>query len=274
MTMVSQRWGQIALCLAALGGAGCAGRQAQPDTGPAPTDAGSEQPDAGDTPGEGPVTIRFDHLVDGAPVDFTTTDTPYTSAAGNPYNLSRLMYFVTDVTVTMADDSTIVAAGPHYLDHEDDASRSYRIADEAAPGDVKSISFTMGIPAAQNTSGRFPNAPESLMEWPDSMGGGYHYMKLEGRYLDTNGQPANLRAHAGPTDGNDNSFAVTLDATGRSIGADGATFTVDMNLEQWFRDPNTLDFNTFFTSEGIMGDQTRQTQLRENGADVFTLGDG
>lgn len=238
----------------------------------AATDAGPEPDDAGSGTG-GPVTVHFEHHVDGAALELSNDTTPYTSAAGNQFNVTRLMYFVTDMTLSMADGSTVKAAGPHYIDHEDAVSRDYSIAAEVPPGDVESISFVMGIPAAQNTSGSLPNPPESLMFWPDSMGGGYHYMKLEGRYLNTAGELANLRAHAGPTDGVDYSFPVTLDATGRSIPEAGATFTVVMNIDQWFKEPHTWDFNDYFEIAGIMDDPIKQAELKENGADVWTLED-
>ncbi|MCC7109327.1 MAG: hypothetical protein IT382_08575 [Deltaproteobacteria bacterium] len=254
--------------------AACIGREGPTDAGPDPADAGQVPVDAGDDdPDTGPVSLHVVHRVDGAALELTDNGTPYTNAAGNQYQLSRLMYFVTDVTVTMADDSTLIAPGPHYIDQDDVASQTWQVGADVAPGALKSVSFTMGIPASQNTTGSLPNPPESLMEWPDSMGGGYHYMKLEGRYLNTAGELANLRAHTGPTDGSDYSFRVTLDATGRSIPEGGATLDVVMNIDEWFKNPHTWDFNSYFQIAGIMDDATKQQELKENGADVFTLED-
>lgn len=44
---------------------------------------------------------------------------------------------------------------------------------------------------------------------PVPMGGGYHYMKLEGRH-DSSGTTKNYQAHMGPTMGNDYHVSVTL----------------------------------------------------------------
>lgn len=265
---------QAALAVLALvSAAACDGRGSPSDAGP-DADAGDDPVDAGDDdPATGPLALHLQHLVDGAPLAFSNEETTYTSQAGNDYQLTRLMYFVTDVVVTRIDDTTVSAPGPHYVDHEDEASRTVAVGADVAPGEIRSIAFTMGIPAAQNTSGSMHNPPESLMSWPDSMGGGYHYMKLEGRYRTTGGELANLRAHTGPTDGNDYSFRVTLDAAGRAIADGGSTFEVAMNIDEWFKNPHTLDFNDTFTVEGIMGDTAKQQQLQDNGADVFTLED-
>jgi hypothetical protein len=79
--------------------------------------------------------------------------------------------------------------------------------------------------------------------------------------------------HSGGLNGTDYSFEVVLDATGRDV-TDGATFTVEMNLEEWFADPNTWDLNDYFneTHRGIMGDADAQASLMANGATVFSLG--
>lgn len=267
----------VSLALVALVSANlvaCIGREGPGDAGPDPADAGQEPVDAGDDdPATGPVTLHFVHRVDGAALELTDESTPYTNAAGNEYQLSRLAYFVTDLTLTLADGSSVTAAGPHYIDVDDASTETQAVGSDVAPGALQSISFTMGIPAAQNTTGSMPNPPEALMEWPDSMGGGYHYMKLEGRYLNGSAELANLRAHTGPTDGTDYSFPVTLDATGRSIPEGGGTFEVVMNIDEWFKNPHTWDFNTYFQVAGIMDDAAKQQELKENGADVFTLED-
>jgi hypothetical protein len=267
--MQVERTATILIVPLLVGLAACPGRDVEPD----PDDAGSDPTDAGPEPDPSPLVIHFEHLVNGEPVALSPSGTNYTNAAGNAFGVARLQYFVTDVTVTFTDDREVTASGPHYVDLEIDVGRDLEVASSVEPGELRSISFVMGIPAEQNVTGSMLNPPESLMFWPDSMGGGYHYMKLEGRFLNSAGDPANFRAHTGPTDGSDYSIAVTLDATGKNVPEGGATFDVEMNIDQWFTDPNTWDFDDYFVTPGIMEDPVKQAELQENGATVFTLGE-
>ncbi len=238
----------------------------------APIDAAPD-PDAGPTDG-GTVslTLAFEHLVDGAPV-VLGTDTPYTNAAGNHFGVTRVSYFVSDVTVTTTTGATYEVPGAHYVDHETTETRELVLSIGAATGELASISFVMGLPPALNVTGAFSSPPESLMEWPVPMGGGYHYLKFEGRYVDSASAPFNFRVHSGGLMGVDYSFPVELDASGTTIGGGDVTVTIAMNLEEWFTGPNDWDLNDYFNAAtpGIMGNATAQASLRENGAGVFSL---
>lgn len=232
------------------------------------TPESSAKTDGETTPGA--VTLNFAHLVNGAPV-VLGTDTPSMNAAGNMYGVSRLSYFVSDVTLHMVDGRQMVAAGAHYVDCDTAESLSYALPIDLPTGELSSVSFVMGLPPALNVSGAFGSPPESLMEWPVPMGGGYHYLKFEGRYLNTAAAPFNFMMHSGGLGGIDYAFTVDLDASKRSIPSEGATLIVQMNLERWFGD---WDLNDYFnmSRHGIMGDAAAQASLKEHGATVFTLG--
>ena len=226
--------------------------------------------DAGAT--EATVTIAFEHLAIDMPI-VLGSDTPYTNAAGNEFGTTRLSYFVSALTLTLADGTEVTAPEAHYVDHETDETRTYVLPVAAPTGDLAQISFVMGLGPDLNVTGAFTSPPESLMEWPEMMGGGYHYMKFEGRYIDDADKPFNFLTHSGGLNGTDYSFEVVLDATGQEV-TDGATFTLEMNLEEWFADPDTWDLNDYFneTRRGIMGDADAQASLKANGATVFSLG--
>jgi hypothetical protein len=230
-------------------------------------------PDAAAT---APVTLAFAHQVGGSPMAIATssTDTPYTDAAGDRFGVTVLKYFISDVELTYADGGTWRVPGAHYVDHDVAPTRTYALGDDAPVGALTSMSFVMGLRPALNVTGAFTQPPESLMEWPVMMGGGYHFMKFEGWYVNAAGQPFQFRAHSGALMGIDYSFPVTLDATGHAIAAGGTTLGLAMNLEEWFAHPDTWDLDAYFNAghPGIMGDAAAQASLERNGADVFTLG--
>lgn len=220
----------------------------------------------------GAVRLSFAHHVDGQPV-VLGLQTPYVDAAGDSFGVSRVSWFVSELALTLADGTIVSRPGAHYVDAESPETLSLAL-EAPSGGVVQSVSFVMGLPAAANVTGAFPSAPESLMEWPEMMGGGYHLMKYEGRFVNAAGEPFNFRAHAGPLDGVDYSFPVTLMAHGATIGEAGLDLAIVMNLESWFATPNTWDLDDWFNvgHPGIMGDAAAQRSLAENGADVFSLG--
>lgn len=221
-------------------------------------------------PATGAVTLAFAHQVGGAPVAMGSA-MPYTNVAGNQFGVTLVRYFISDVALTYGDGTVRTLAGAHYVDHDEAATRSYLLAADLPVGPLASVSFVMGLPPALNVTGAFPGPPESLMEWPVMMGGGYHHLKFEGRYVDSTGAPFNYKVHSGGLGGADNSFAVTLDASGHAVAADGTTLTLEMNLERWFGD---WDLNDWFNAAhpGIMNDAAAQAAVRQHGATVFTLG--
>jgi hypothetical protein len=255
--------------------AGCDNSEVSPDSGS--SDAGAADSGHATHEDAGPVAparvlIAFEHLANGTPI-VLGTETPHTNAAGNAFGVTRLSYFVSDVTVTTAHGMTYSVPGAHYVDHDTASTRLLAIPVDAHSVDLTSISFVMGLPPALNVTGAFTSPPESLMEWPEMMGGGYHYMKLEGRYIDDAGEPFNMMVHSGGLSGTDYSFPVELQAHGVAIGEGDVTLTLAMNIEEWFTSPNEWDLNDYFNAErrGIMGNAAAQASLRENGAGVFTL---
>ena len=122
----------------------------------------------------------------------------------------------------------------------------------------------------------FRNPPQSLMFWPDVLGGGYHFMKLNGKYQNSENRLAPLAIHLGIGQNDDctefyqNYFIVELpidfDVTANAKNQLDLTMVID----NWFRNPHTIDFNEF--GSHIMQNQTAQRLLNGNGKDVFRIG--
>ena len=222
-------------------------------------------------PGQATLSVRLAHLVDGTAIELDTA-TPFTNAFGNQYGVTRLSYFLSNLTLTMAGGDTLSAAGGRYVHHDTPETMTVPLDGEVPAGGVQSLSFVMGLPPDLNQSGAFPDAPEALMEWPEMMGGGYHFMKLEGKFIATSGNPESYATHSGGLDGVDYSFAVTLDGSALTLAEGGNALELVMNIDEWYTNPTDWDFNDYFPG-GIMHDADAQAILKANGADVFTLGD-
>lgn len=219
-----------------------------------------------DEPSEVKLNITMQHFVGDNQLAFDNII--YTNAFGNSYSVSRLQYFISGFKLTKSDGTVILIEEAHYVDATNEAPHTFSPEQKIPEGDYTSISFVFGLDAEANTNGRFPNPPESNMEWPPTLGGGYHYMKLEGK-IDAGETTNNYQAHSGPTNGNQNFILVDLaDATFSTSGSD-LTINVKMDINKWWENPHTIDLNTMTM---MMGNQEKQQILNENGGNVFEPG--
>ena len=129
----------------------------------------------------------------------------------------------------------------------------------------------------------FVNPPEKDMFWPEYLGGGYHSMKLYGKWI-----PAGQTIQTSPFDFHlgrgqiyysypdsitgfiDNDFTVSLPASAFDVSA-GETLTVGitMHIENWFKNPHVYDHDVY--GGYIMQNQEAMQKVRENGHDVFSF---
>ena len=209
----------------------------------------------------GRVTIRFEHEVDGGALELETGR--YTNAAGNRYSVTRIEYILTEISLAGADGGSAGIAGYHYVNESCGGSR---LSADVPGGSYRTLRFRFGIGGEANVSGGLPNETAlNNMAWPDNMGGGYHYMRLEGIF-DDGGEVASFLSHTGPAGGRDFSFPVALPVA-LEVDAGHWEIAVAMNVNGWFDEP-VYDF----TGAGaIMGNAYAQVLHRDNGADVFTV---
>ena len=213
----------------------------------------------------GTVTITLEHRVDGHDLVFNSNE--YTNAAGNQYEVVKLEYITSDFQLIDADGGSVPIKDHHYR-HAGRPSTQKFTALKVPAGDYTALSFTFGTDGADNMTGVLPNeADYNNMAWPDAIGGGYHYMKLEGNFEAGDDQGAFL-VHTGPSGGGDFSIDVELPLMLHLDGDEWAVQVV-MNVNEWFTGPNDYDFSG---RGGIMGNAGAQTTLAENGASIFSLG--
>ena len=201
----------------------------------------------------------------------------YRNPAGNLYEVNDVQYFISKVMLLDDAGNTLDITdnqGIHYVDIRIPGTLRWNISDEIPVNHYTQIAFLFGLEGEQNTTGYFPNPPENNMSWPDILGGGYHYMKINGRWVDEAGvkQPFNL--HTGKiSNGNsftDNTFTVTLPLEQFTVSkGQTSSITLQMNVNAWFSDPYLFDFNEFGGS--IMQNREAQMVLRANGHNVFSV---
>ena len=229
----------------------------------------------------GKIALDFLYRFEGHGIDFDTL--LYVNAAGNHLLFSEIQYFISDITLHYTDGSIYTIdkwKDIFYTDSDIPETQFQSIYDSIPAGTCDSLTFTFGINEEKNQSFMYVNPPESLMFWPDILGGGYHYMKLNGKWL--NGEqslsPFNFHLGIGQVYDDEgeitgfiqNYFSVCIKNMAFSVNKNMTVqLGIVMNVEKWFESPNTWDFNVW--GGDIMQNQEAMHTACVNGSDVFTL---
>lgn len=233
------------------------------------------------------IIFYFTHYVEDRPLVVDTLK--YTNAAGNQYMVNEIQYFISDVKLHRADGSYQLIdqwKDIHYVDTDLPETHTWQVFDPIEAGDYQKVSFTFGISEEKNQSLMFVNPPKRDMFWPEILGGGYHYMKLNGKWQASGGQVLPFAFHlgigqiysGGITNPDSiagfvqNYFEVELPNSSFTTTNDGSYhhFEIRMNVENWFRNPHVYDHNIW--GGDIMQKQEAMQIGCENGKeDVFSF---
>ena len=211
------------------------------------------------------VTFEVEHKVGSESLAFD--EILFVNEAANSYSVETLKYFLSDITLHEEDGSTVLLKDVQYVDARELSTLSFAGMTQLAKGTYTKISLVFGLNESRNVSGDFPNTPENAMEWPEPMGGGYHYMKLEGKY-EVDGETFNYNTHTGATMGVPYHVEIDIEDFRLKTDGDDVTITLTMDLNKWYSTPNVYNFETF--GQAIMGNPTAQETLSQNGYNVFT----
>lgn len=229
--------------------------------------------------------IIFAHNVDSRTM--VTNQSIYTNEAGNKYEIREIMYFISEVKLHHENGSVISIDqwdDIHYVDSNIPSTLEWNAGENIPVGKYDSISFRFGINSSENKLGLFVNPPESNMSWPDVLGGGYHYMMLNGFWIDTQDVRRSFNFHLGIgqnyADGStltsditgfiDNSFLVCPHGESFNISEKGTTsLKIIMEINSWFSSPYIYDHNEY--GGAIMQNQEAMHKACSNGKDAFYL---
>ena len=230
------------------------------------------------------IDINIGYEINNMPL---VTDTLcYNNEAGNTFLVTEVQWFLSNLELQneagnwtpLLQRNLLDTAGINRVFYMDtNIPESQTLHTQPLPiGHYTALRFTFGLDETDNQTGLFNDPPESEMFWPDMLGGGYHYMKLNGKYLNDEGRLAPLAIHLGIGQNEDctefyqNYFIVELsiDFTVKANAENQLDLT--MVIDNWFRNPHTIDFNEF--GSHIMQNQTAQRLLNGNGKDVFRIG--
>ncbi|MRT17700.1 hypothetical protein F3C99_12135 [Vitellibacter sp. q18] len=224
------------------------------------------------------VDFKFTQNWAGTPVSpADLNNSVYTNAAGNYLTISKLRYLISRIVLHKEDGSTIAIPGYQLIDLNYPNSLMLSPELTIATGNYTGVSFIYGFNEADNISSAYPDlntAPGGPWNWPSMLGGGYHFMQMEGFFDDINGAPQPYAYHHGTARKSEGVFEqnfIAFDFNKNFTITKNATIEIKMDISEWYKNPLTWDLND--RSVDLMMDYLAQKDMQRNGATVFSLGE-
>ena len=225
---------------------------------------------------ESDVSINFKQRFDEQSITANEfSNIAYTNANGEQLSISRLRYLMTDIVLTDEDGIETVLADYNLIDVGEGTGAILEAPTKFKKGEY-TLSMRFGFNDADNTNAAYPDLNAASWGVPAPLGGGYHYMQMEGVYINdqdinTNYQYHTIRAAENPGDNpslTDTSIAVNLG----NVNIEGSSTSIEviMDISEWYKNPNQWNLNELYTV--LMPNYDAQIMMNQNGQNVFNLG--
>ena len=220
-------------------------------------------------------TFNFSHNWDGTLVtnsDFNTIK--FTNENGEELSIERFRYLISKITFYKTDGSTTVLDGYNLVDLTNNENLSFTPITFLETGTYSDVTFTFGFNNEDNLN-NYTDLNTASWNVPEMLGGGYHYMQFDGKFLNASDEEQGFNYHAiraadnpgaNPTFPQDTFFNVSLGAV---TITNNATFNIEMNIAEWFKNPHRWDLNVL--NQMLMPNSSAQIMMYDNGQNVFSL---
>ena len=231
--------------------------------------------DSDDTISQVQTTFNFTHNWDGTNVtnaDFNTIK--YTNANGEELSIEKLRYLISRITFKKSTGETIILDGYNLVDVTNNANLTFAPSTQIPTGNYSNVSFIFGFNNDDNYNNNYPDLNSASWNVPEMLGGGYHYMQLEGKFIDNTDTETGYAYHAIQAADNSGATLMLQDTfitvnLGAITVSNNPTFNIEMNIAEWFKNPNTWDLNVL--NNMLMPNFGAQIMMHENGQNVFSL---
>ena len=221
------------------------------------------------------ITFKFSHNWDGTAVSNANFNSIiYTNANGEDLSISKLRYLISKITFEKSSGETFILDGYNLVDVTNNTNQSFTPITTIPDGDYSKVSFTFGFDNDDNYNENYIDLNSASWNVPELLGGGYHYMQLEGKFIDNTTTETGYAYHTIRAVDNSGATQVFQDTFFEvDLGAinitNNTTFNIEMNIAEWFKNPNTWDLNVL--NQMLMPNSSAQIMMYENGQNVFNL---
>jgi hypothetical protein len=215
------------------------------------------------------ITFNFTHNWDGVAItDKDLNELKFTNANGEKISIENLRYLISNISLVDAKNYQLINFSKN--------TGTFINVSNLTEG-TYTLSFRFGFSDEDNIDGEYQDLNSVSFNVPGMLGGGYHYMQFDGKYIDNKDEEAGFNYHSiravDKTDPDnlkfeDTSFEVNL---GTVTISNNTEVEVKVNLAEWFKNPNAWDLNELNTV--LMPNFKAQKAMSQNGKGVFSLGE-
>lgn len=220
------------------------------------------------------ITFKFEHSWETSSVtnsDFNTIQ--YTNANGEQLSITKLRYLISKIKFESTNGEILILDGYNLVDVTNNTNMTFTPTTTIPYGNYSNVSFLFGFDNDDN----YQNYQDlNSVSWivPEMLGGGYHFMQLEGKFVDDTATEKGYAYHAIRAVDNTGSTLVFEDTffevnLGALTISNNITFNINMDISEWFKTPNTWDLNVL--NNMLMPNFDAQVMMFENGQNVFSL---
>ena len=225
--------------------------------------------------GNGTVTLQFDHFLDNNQItDADFNNLSFTNDFGTTFSITKMTYLISDLTFHTANGDSVVTDDYFLVDMSNSSSLSVPMPTEIPQDTYSHLSFRFGFDSDDNISGAYNDLNTASWSWPEMLGGGYHYLKFEGKFVNLSTDTVSYAYHMGvareitPSDTNFYNNSIYTKLTNISLPIESSTtLKLRMDIDKWFNTPNDWDLNTYGSM--LMPNYDAQILMNAQGRDVI-----
>ena len=223
------------------------------------------------------ITFQFSHSWDGAKLDDSDlATTTFTNEFGNELLINRLRYVISDIQLTHENGGTIELDDYQLVNVGVEESLTFTTSANIVAGNYSQVTFRFGFNQEDNIDGAYQDLTTAGFDVPLTLGGGYHYMQMDGTFIDSLQftQPYNYHAieaydASDPNDILNEDTSINI-SVGEVLVGSNTRIQINMEVSEWFKNPNEWNLNELSTN--LMGNFDAQILMNQNGSSgVFTL---
>ncbi|WP_223032554.1 MbnP family protein [Hanstruepera marina] len=226
------------------------------------------------TPSQVNVSFNFTHDWDNTLINSSNLTTEIvTNEHGEEISMTRIRYLVSRLELVNNQGESYLFDGYKFTDLSDEASYNFTPDNNSIPPGTYTLKFIWGFNETDNVDGAYADLNSASWNWPEMLGGGYHFLQFDGMYNVNTTAPAPFNYHNGTarvsTGVFEQNFA-EIDLPTEIVITNNAVIEVKMNIAEFFKNPNTWDLNVLDTP--LMPNYTAQKMMQENVSTVFSVG--
>lgn len=220
--------------------------------------------------------LQFTQSWSGTPISSDAlNNVQFQNEAGEKLTIERLRYLLSNIHLQLSNGIKIPLKAFHLVNIQKEESLKKTLTTFVAPKDIEAVSMLFGFENETNQDGIYPDLNAVSWNVPRMLGGGYHFMQLDGKFENKMGALTPYNFHAiravDKTDPENLIFEDSFFEIEQPIEATASRIrmSIDMDVSQWFVNPHLWFLESDATS--LMPNFEAQKRIAANGKSVFSI---